>query len=380
MFDALSISSISILVVIVMSIRLFGRSVLSLFTSASLSFIPLFLDFFTLALVRVSSECAAMRHLQSDISLHEIGISSSSLLPLDNLVPALTQSLTSSPLPTTAADETDPLLLLVPATAPVTALCGGGDWNRQWKTAYGAMQAQYEDVFAAVEKWNCSGGLIGRKDATFVGSSMLWARRWCVSRRNWQKVESQLEWRMLVRCLSYADDATIDRLLYQSANLLAGVNASATPILLNATMQLQLAHRAYTRDLPKSLHHEEDYLTLCWSDVRRCVYCVKAQTLLLSRCKNVNLVFEDVLFVWTLILLSLYQSLLQCEDCASVRRRMQREVKVQNPDVLVLFSVLADYFGLFFHTPKVNLRHFAIPEELKSVVEAFCFCVCFPKE
>ena len=59
---------------------------------------------------------------------------------------------------------------------------------------------------------------------------------------------------------------------------------------------------------------------------------------------------------------------------------MQREVKVQNPDVLVLFSVLADYFGLFFHTPKVNLRHFAIPEELKSVVEAFCFCVCFPKE
>lgn len=154
MFDALSISSISILVVIVMSIRLFGRSVLSLFTSASLSFLPLFLDFFVLALVRVSSECVAMRHLQSDISFPEIGISSSSLLPLDNLVPALTQSLTPSPLPTTAADETDPLLLLVPATAPVTALCSGGDWNRQWKTAYGAMQAQYEDVFAAVEKWD----------------------------------------------------------------------------------------------------------------------------------------------------------------------------------------------------------------------------------
>ena len=188
-------------------------------------------------------------------------------------------------------------------------------------------------------------------------------------------MENQLEWRLLVKCLSYADDATIDRLLYQSSNLLEGVNACATPILLNATMQLQLAYRAYTKDLPKSLQNKEDYITPYWNDTRRCIYCIKTQTLLLSRCRNVNLVFEDVLFVWTLILLSLYQSLLQSLCCMVLKRRMQKEMKNQNKDILVLFSVLTDYFDLFFHTSKVNRSHFAIPEEMKSVVEAFYFCV-----
>ena len=151
--DALSISFVSILVVIAMSIRIFGKSVLSIFTSASLSFLPLFFDFLILALIRVFAEFAVMCSLQSDITLPEIGYSPSSLLPIDNLVPALTQSLSSSEsIVSTSTDEIDPWQLLSPTIAPLSALCTGGDWRRQWKEAYNAIQAQYEDVFAVVEK------------------------------------------------------------------------------------------------------------------------------------------------------------------------------------------------------------------------------------
>ena len=183
-----------------------------------------------------------------------------------------------------------------------------------------------------------------------------------------------------MKCLYSADEVTIDRLLYQpSASVLMNVNNDLMPVILNSSMQLQLAYKQYIRDMPEAEKHKEWYTTLCLGDLRRCVYSVKTITLLLSRCRSVNLVFEGILFVWTLLLLSLYKSLLPFVRVIPLTSRVQKEMG-SNGDVSLLLNTLTDYFILFFNTPKVNLSHFSIPDEYKSVVDLFYeSCVCSQK-
>ena len=198
--------------------------------------------------------------------------------------------------------------------------------------------------------------------------------------RNEKKLQVQLEWKLLMKCLYYADEDTVDRLLYQSsASVLMNVNGDLMPVILNSTMQLQLAYKQYIRDMPEAEKHRERYTTLCLGDLRRCVYSVKVLTLLLSRCRSVNLVFEEILFVWTLLLLSLYKSLLPFVRVIPLTNRVQKEMG-SNGDISLLLNTLTDYFILFFNSPKVNLSHFSIPDKYKSVVDLFydC-CVCSQK-
>ena len=59
-----------------------------------------------------------------------------------------------------------------------------------------------------------------------------------------------------MKCLYSADEVTIDRLLYQpSASVLMNVNNDLMPVILNSSMQLQLAYKQYIRDLPVAEKH-----------------------------------------------------------------------------------------------------------------------------
>ena len=137
-----------------------------------------------------------------------------------------------------------------------------------------------------------------------------------VTIRNSDALRCHLEWRFFLRILSACDGKTVDQFLYDDAmSGIVPLSYAITTILLSTTMQLQVATRK------QLLHPENDRRfdsAVCLSDVRRCVYAVQTLNRVIRQCSSVNLFFEDVLCVCSLVVLSLHKALKEYEE---VRQR-----------------------------------------------------------
>ena len=149
--DVLCIASLALLLSILVSLRFFGKSLLSLITTSRIPFLSVFVDFLLLGLVRTFSEAVATRYLQRDIPLRELGFNNSRLLPIEDTIASLFSSL-STPLSCDKPAVEDDALLFAPLVTSVNRLCGTGNWTHQWKECYRLVQRQYEEVCERAEK------------------------------------------------------------------------------------------------------------------------------------------------------------------------------------------------------------------------------------
>lgn len=134
--------------------------------------------------------------------------------------------------------------------------------------------------------------------------------------RNSDVLRCHLEWRLFLRILNACDGKTVDQFLYDDA--MSGVvplSYAITTILLSTTMQLQVATHK------KLLHPETDRHSnsaVCLSDVKRCTYAVQTLNRVIRQCSSVNLFFEDVLCVCSLVVLSLHKALMEYEQISQL--------------------------------------------------------------
>lgn len=74
------------------------------------------------------------------------------------------------------------------------------------------------------------------------------------------KLLSHLQWKTLLRLLEVADVAEIRAFVYDpSLQPMTDLNASALTIVLNTTLQLQIALRSYQQALPLALKKPHDF-------------------------------------------------------------------------------------------------------------------------
>ena len=81
----------------------------------------------------------------------------------------------------------------------------------------------------------------------------------------------------------------------------------------------------------------KDGMQICFGDLRRTVYAVKAMTLIAARCDPVNILFEDLVFVWLLAVLSLYDAIRKWDSERVMSCRTEQQFGVEE-DVKVLLS------------------------------------------
>lgn len=67
------------------------------------------------------------------------------------------------------------------------------------------------------------------------------------------------------------------------------------------------------------------------------MYAVKAMTLVAARCDPVNILFEDVVFIWLLAVLSLYDAVRKCDSEVVLIGRTEQQFGVEE-DLRVLLS------------------------------------------
>lgn len=130
--------------------------------------------------------------------------------------------------------------------------------------------------------------------------------------RNSDVLRCHLEWRFCLRILSACDGKTVDQFLYDDAMTgIVPLSYAIATILLSTTMQLQVVTRK--KILHPKTNCRSDFLT-CLSDVRRCVYAIQTLNRVIRQCSSVNLFFEDVLCVCSIIVLSLHKALKEYEQ------------------------------------------------------------------
>ena len=132
--------------------------------------------------------------------------------------------------------------------------------------------------------------------------------------RNHDKLENHLQWRLLIQLLQTADKQTIDRFIYEDpVSTVVPLENAISMLLLQMTLQLQIARKRSESIEKKTPASQLQLSNICMSDVCRAIYAVKAMNLLITNCSAVRLVFEDTIFLMTLLLLSLHKALSEFE-------------------------------------------------------------------
>ena len=207
-----------------------------------------------------------MHHfLNTDLSLSELNVSPHSSLPMSTLLRSLASSL-SQPISIRSRSDTgsnpleDSLYLLHSTTKSIHVLSfckrkltcrEKSEWMGGWKSVYQSLEKNYEEIMESVEKWEQSGGVSDRDQFLSIDRPNI---------TNKTKLVSHLQWKALVHFLEIADPSTIQSFVYDSSLLpLSHLNWAALPIVLNTTLQLQVAYDKFQKELPRSLKHPKQF-------------------------------------------------------------------------------------------------------------------------
>ena len=301
-----------------------------------------FWSLFALSLLQSIPDLCLRHHLTADLSLAELGVRPGQSLPMGPLLRSLAASV-GRPMSirdrshTASCPLEDSLYLLQPVARSIGVM-NKSEWVRGWKEVYRRVESQYQEVFDTVAKDRFMS--LDRPSFSSGG-----------------KLLSHLQWKTLLRLLEVADVAEIRAFVYDpSLQPMTDLNASALTIVLNTTLQLQIALRSYQQALPLALKKPHDFTRLCFSDLRRTIYAVKAMTTVVMRCEPINLVFEDVIFVWILAVLSLYDT----------SRTVKQQVGSER-DLAILISTIDDFLYRVFNNAKISFDHLAIPQEYYGI-------------
>ena len=337
-WDSLLISTASLLCVSTVSflLRLFLPS--SSFSTAFSSFWSLFV----LSLLQSIPDLCLRQHLTADLSLAELGVGARQSLPLSRLLRSLVASVGR---PVSIRDRShtascpleDSLYLLQPVARSMGVM-NKSEWVCGWREVYRRVERQYQEVFDTVEKDR----FVSLDRPAFSSGG---------------KLLSHLQWKTLLRLLAIAEVSEIRSFVYDpSLQPMTDLNGSALTIVLNTTLQLQITWRSYQQALPLALKKPHHFTRLCFSDLRRTIYAVRAMTTVVMRCDPINLVFEDVVFVWILAVLSLYD----------ISRTVKQQVGSER-DLDILISTIDDFLYQVFNNAKISFDHLAIPQEYYGI-------------
>ena len=120
-----------------------------------------------------------------------------------------------------------------------------------WKRVYRSLQSKYADVMQSVETCACGEELSDR-------SQFLTLDRPAITNKT--KLFAHLQWKSLVHFLEIADVSEIRAFVYDPSLLpLAHLNWAALPVVLNTTLQLQVANQKFQAELPRSLKNPKRY-------------------------------------------------------------------------------------------------------------------------
>ena len=120
-----------------------------------------------------------------------------------------------------------------------------------WKSVYQSLEAKYEDVMQSVETCACRAELSDRSQFLTIDRPAL---------TNKTKLFAHLQWKSLVHFLEIADAAEIRAFVYDPSMLpLSQLNWAALPVVLNTTLQLQIAYQKFQAELPRSLKNPKRY-------------------------------------------------------------------------------------------------------------------------
>lgn len=189
--------------------------------------------------------------------------------------------------------------------------------------------------------------------------------------RNSELLRCHLEWRLCIRILSACDGKMVDQFLYDDAmSGIVPLSYAITTILLSTTMQLQVATRK------RVLHPESDrrsFSEVCLSDVRRCVYAIQILNRAICQCSSVNLFFEDVLCVCSLVVLSLHKALREYEQVCQ-QNTVSEDVDALHSGEIPQFVISVEMDSLLYQLfagKRLSLDRFAVPKEYYPIVSRY---------